>query len=204
MMKRTLGIAFVVAGFAVVSAQEAPQAPARGAGPQQQFVLAPKAVKLSEYVAPHKPHTKLTEVLAKHKGQSDWVEPIVDDDNLHADYISMAPGKKTPRRMNADTREWWVVQDGQIRFTIDGQEPILASKGYIVQVPYRTMYTLETVGDRPSLRFEVNIARARKMYPIDSKPVPVAGMDFVRSRVSAPPPPLIMARWRVTSSAPST
>src|SRR5687767_6546209 len=191
MMKRLLGFILVVAGFAIVSAQEAPQAPARGgrgggrgAGPQEQFVLAPKAAKLSEYVAPHKPHTKLSDVLAKHKVRADWTEPVVDDDNLHADYISMAPGQKTPRRMNADTREWWVIQDGQVRFTIDGQEPFVASKGFIVQVPYRTMYTLETVGDRPSLRFEVNVSRARKMYPLDVTPVPVAGMEFVRSRVA--------------------
>ena len=190
MMKRIFGLVLVVAGFAIVSAQEAPQAPARGgrgggrgAGPQEQFVLAPKAAKLSEYVAPHKAHTKLSEVLAKHKGRADWTEPVVDDDNLHADYISMAPGQKTPRRMNADTREWWVIQDGQIRFTIDGQEPFVASKGYLVQVPYRTMYTMETVGDRPSLRFEVNIAKARKMYPMDVKPVPVAGFNFVPVRL---------------------
>jgi mannose-6-phosphate isomerase-like protein (cupin superfamily) len=185
MMTRILGFALVVAGFAVVSAQEAPQAPARGRGapPQEQFVLAPKASKLNDYVAPHKPHTRLADVLAKHKGQTDWVEPVVDDDNLHADYISMGPGKKTPRRMNADTREWWVIQDGQIRFTIDGQEPFVASKGYLVQVPYRNMYTMETVGDRPSLRFEVNIAKARKMYPMGETPVPVAGFNFVPVRV---------------------
>jgi len=190
MMKHIFGFVVVVAGFAIVSAQEAPQAPARGgrgggrgAGPQEQFVLAPKAAKLSEYVAPHKAHTKLSEVLAKHKGRADWTEPVVDDDNLHADYISMAPGQKTPRRMNADTREWWVIQDGQIRFTIDGQEPFVASKGYLVQVPYRTMYMMETVGDRPSLRFEVNIAKARKMYPMDVKPVPVAGFNFVPVRL---------------------
>jgi mannose-6-phosphate isomerase-like protein (cupin superfamily) len=188
MMKRIAGLVIVVAGCAVVLAQEAPPAPARGAGrgggPQGQLVLAPKLSKLSEYVAPHKPHTKLTEVLAKHKGQTDWVEPVVDDDNLHADYISMGPGKKTPRRMNADTREWWVIQDGQIRFTIDGQEPFVASKGYLVQVPYRNMYQMETVGDRPSLRFEVNIAKARKMYPMDEKPVPMSGFDFVPVRVA--------------------
>ena len=47
MMKRVFGLALVVAGFTVVSAQEAPQAPARGSGPQEQFVLAPKATKLS-------------------------------------------------------------------------------------------------------------------------------------------------------------
>lgn len=188
MMKRLLGIAIVVAGIAVVSAQEAPQAPARGAGrgggPPAQLVMAPKLSTLSEYVSPHKPHTKLTDVLAKHKGQTDWVEPIVDDDTLHADYIAMGPGKRTPRRMNADTREWWVVQDGQIRFTIDGQEPFVASKGYLVQVPYRNMYQMETVGDRPSLRFEVNIAKARKMYAMEEKPVAVPGFSFVPVRVA--------------------
>ena len=150
MMKRVFGLFLVVAaGIAVVSAQEGGQAPARasrGAGPEEQLVLSPKVKKLNEYVAPHKPWTKLPEVLAKHKGQADWVEPIVDDENLHADYISMGPGKSTPRRMNADTREWWVIQDGQVRFTIDGQQPFVASKGYLVQVPYRNMYTMETVG----------------------------------------------------------
>jgi mannose-6-phosphate isomerase-like protein (cupin superfamily) len=59
----------------------------------------------------------------------------------------------------------------------------VASKGYLVQVPYRNMYTMETVGDRPSLRFEVNIAKARKMYPMGVKPVPVPGFDFVPVRV---------------------
>ena len=92
---------------------------------------------------------------------------------LHADYIAMAPGGKTPRRMNTDTREWSAVQDGQIRFSIDGQAPFVASKGYLVQVPYRTFYTMETVGDQSSLRLEVNIAKARKMYPLNTTPVPV-------------------------------
>jgi len=47
---------------------------------------------------------------------------MVDDDTLHADYVAMAPGGKTPRRMNTDTREWWAVQDGQIR-TEGGNKP---------------------------------------------------------------------------------
>jgi mannose-6-phosphate isomerase-like protein (cupin superfamily) len=175
----------VVAGLCVVSAQEGtpPAARGRGAGAAEQLVWAPKSAKLNDWVAPHKPHTKLSDLVARHKGPADWTEVVVDDDNLHAAYISMGPGRSTPRRMNADTREWWIIQDGQIRFTIDGQEPFVASKGYLVQVPYRNMYTMETVGDRPSLRFEVNIAKARKMYPMDVKPVPVAGFTFVPVRV---------------------
>src|SRR5687767_5433644 len=192
-MRASMSVLGVVVFAAIgLSPLSADQAPAQGGGAAAgggraggpQIVWSPKAVKPGDWTPPHRPHTKLADLLAKHKGQSEWVETIVDDDTLHADYIAMAPGGKTPRRMNADTREWWVVQDGQIRFTIDGQEPIVASKGFIVQVPYRTMYTLETIGDRPSLRFEVNVSRARKMYPLDVTPVPVAGMEFVRSRVA--------------------
>jgi len=85
--------------------------------------------------------------------------------------------------MNADTREWWIVQDGQVRFSIDGLEPFVASKGWLVQVPYRNVYQIETVGNRPSVRFEVNIAAATKMYPLDEAPVPVPGKTFMPVRV---------------------
>ena len=189
-MRFGLGLALAVsAGLSLVSAQQ-PGAPAtpgaggRGARPADQLAWSPKALKHGGWTGPHKPHTKLADLLAKHKGQADWAETIVDDETLHADYISMAPGKKTPKRMNADTVEWWVVQDGQIRFNIDGQEPVVASKGYLVQVPYRNMYTMETVGDRPSLRFEVNIARARKMYAMEETPVPIAGNEYLPVRIA--------------------
>ena len=72
----------------------------------------------------------------------------------------MPPGEKTARRMHPDTREWWIVEDGQIQFNIDGQESFIAKKGYLVQVPFRTFYSMETIGDKPSLRVEVNIANA--------------------------------------------
>lgn len=92
--------------------------------------------------------------------------------------------RKTPRRFRPDTREWWIVQDGQIRFSIEGQEPFVASKGYLVQVPYRTVYSMETVGDKLSLRLEVNIAGAQTMYPADETPVPRDGIKFVKVRIN--------------------
>jgi mannose-6-phosphate isomerase-like protein (cupin superfamily) len=132
----------------------------------------------------HKPHTKLTDVLARHKGQTDWAETIVDDESLFAQWISMGTGKKTPRRMNGDTREWWIVQSGTLRFTIEGREqPIVATKGVMVQVPYRTLYQVENVGTGPALRFEVNVARARKLYPLEETPAPLAGFEYVKTRV---------------------
>ena len=206
---RTMTSAFAVALFVMtgftVGAQQPPapqgapgaaQAPGGAAGPGRgaargapagggnQIVWSPKATTPAAWTPPHKPHTKLADVLAKRKGQTDWTETIVDDDTLRADYVSMAPGKSTPKRMNVDTREWWFIQDGQARFTIDGQEPFVASKGYLVQVPFRTFYTIETVGDRPSLRLEVNIARAQKLYPVEATPAPVPGVEFVRARIA--------------------
>ena len=123
-----------IATFSFVSVGLVAQTPTPAApvpGPEPQIVWSPKASVPPGWTAPHKPHTKLADLLAQRKGQKDWAETMVDDDTLHADYVSMAPGGKTPRRMNADTREWWVIQDGQVRFTIDGQEPFIASKGYL-------------------------------------------------------------------------
>ena len=131
---------------------------------------APQPVQPAGWVAPNKPIWKLSDLLAKHKGQQNWTQTVVSDASLHADYISMAPGVKTTRMFHPDTRAWWIVQDGQIRFTIEGQEPFVASKGCLVQVPYRNVFSMETVGDKPSLRLEVNIGEAKTMYPADETP----------------------------------
>ena len=45
----------------------------------------------------------------------------------------------------------------------------------MVEVPYRNSYIMETVGYKPSLRFEVNIGGATKDYPAtkNGPPFPV-------------------------------
>lgn len=151
---------------------------------QMMPVWAPLPVEPNPWIAPNKPIIKISELRAKHAGQPNWTETVVSDNLFHADYISMAPGAKTPRRFHQDNRAWWIVQDGQIRFTIEGQEPFVASKGFMVQVPHRLVYSMETVGDIPSLRVEVTPANADTMYPIDETPAPAAGVKYVRTRVA--------------------
>ena len=112
------------------------------------------------------------------QGQPNWTEVVVHDHLFHGEYISMAAGAKTPRRFHQDHRVWWVVQSGQIRFTIEGQEPFVASKGFLVQVPKRLIYSLETVGDQPSLRFEVSNPASIVMYPADETPTPLPGIKY--------------------------
>ena len=136
------------------------------------------------FVPPHRPVTRLSGVLAKHRGQQSWSERIVDDNRFHGEYISMAPGAKTPRRFHQDNRAFWIVQDGQIRFTIEGLEPFVATKGFLVQVPKRLVYSMETVRDRPSLRFEVLMANSQTMYPADETPPPTPGIRFEKTRVA--------------------
>src|SRR3970040_2291034 len=54
----------------------------------------------------------------------------------------------------------------------------------MVQVPYRTLYQIENVGNEAALRFEVNVARARKLYPLDETPVPLPDFDYLPTRVT--------------------
>ena len=190
------GIALLSGGasVALLLAQDTP--PAQGTAPAAAApggrgprvppptAWAPKPVRPAGWVAPMKPVWRLADILAAHKAQANWTETVVSDNYLHADYISMGPGEKTPRRFNADTREWWIIQDGQIRFTIEGQEPFVASKGFMVQVPYRNLYSMETIGDKPSLRFEVNIGGAMRDYPGDEKPPAIPGMEFIKVTVA--------------------
>jgi mannose-6-phosphate isomerase-like protein (cupin superfamily) len=143
--------------------------------------FAPKPAALTPYTEPHRPHWVLSEVKSMQAGRNGWSHVVVDDGHLKARYVSMAPGETTPTAFYADNRAWWVVQEGQIRFTIDGQEPFVASRGYLVQVPYRVPFSMETVGDEPSLRFEVTVADASLLYTADaaSMPEPPAGTTFV-------------------------
>src|SRR5882724_5943624 len=128
--------------------------------PKIWFSWSPKPVPMTPWKAPNKPIWRLNEIMDAHKGKTDWDQPIVRDQDYAADYISMAAGAKTKPQFWADDRIFWYVASGQIRFHIEGQEPFIASKGFLVQVPYRNIYSLETVGDTPSLRFEVMIANA--------------------------------------------
>src|SRR5262245_16819096 len=160
------------AAFAVAHPAAAQEAPL--------MVLSPKA-KSGGWTGVHRPHTKLADVLARHAGKADWAETVVDDESLFAQWISMPPGAKTPRRMNGDTREWWIVQSGSLKFTVEGREPVVATKGVMVQVPYRTLYQIENVGTEPALRFEGKVTRPLKVYPHDETPAPLKDYEYLRS-----------------------
>jgi mannose-6-phosphate isomerase-like protein (cupin superfamily) len=109
-------------------------------GPAEQPSWAPKPIEIPKYVPPHKPVTRLADLKKQYAGETNWRQLVVDDNTLHGEYIQSAPGTKEPRRFHPDTREFWAVVDGQLKFEIEGQQPVVASKGSLVQVPMQTIY----------------------------------------------------------------
>jgi mannose-6-phosphate isomerase-like protein (cupin superfamily) len=171
---------------------QAQQAPAAAKPPPSWYAWTAKSTDEHPWKAPQKPIWHLSEILSAHQGQSSWTEQIVLDHDYDAKYIQMASGEKTRTLFWADDRIFFVVWGGQIRFTIQGQQPFVASKGFLVQVPYRTPYSMETVGSEPSLRFEVVRSGRIPVYPTDSNSAPPAappGKAYMRTRYDVTPDP---------------
>ena len=137
--------------------------------PQPTQAWAPKPIAPPPYPPGHQPWVKLADIRARHAGTSTWHDRIVDDGRLSGDYESAAPGSKVERRFHPDTREWFAVVDGELRVDIEGQSAFTATRGSLVNIPRQTIYSLETIGDKPSLRFVVNVARAKTLFPRDAQ-----------------------------------
>lgn len=171
--------AFVVPAL---SAQTVPAGPASpGARPPLQIGWSPKKSPYRAYDAPNRPWWKLSEVLAMHKGQKNWTQPIIRNKDLMADWHQMASGGKTPELEYPDNRTAIIVWSGQLRVSIKGQEPFVASKGFEIDVPFRLPFTIEAIGDEPALWFEVHADGDVPIYPVATmpdKPKDVPGFTY--------------------------
>lgn len=153
------------------------------------FGWAPKP-KAAPFVAPNRAHWKLADLLKTHARHKSWSQTLVRDaDGLTATYIQSAPGDVARRVMYSDTTVFFVVQSGQLRVDIEGVDPFVASKGFIVQVPALRMFHVETMGDAPALRFEVTQTMAPPIYADGQKPDAIRGKKFVKIGYYSPPAP---------------
>jgi mannose-6-phosphate isomerase-like protein (cupin superfamily) len=142
---------------------------------------APKPVS-APFVAPNRAHWKLADLQKAHANQKSWSQVVVRDPRgLTGTYYQLAPGQKSPKAMYSDATIFFVVQSGQLRVTIDGVEPFIATKGFLVQVPSVRFVQVENVGNEPALRFEVTQTMALPIYAEGEKPVPIPGFRFTRT-----------------------
>lgn len=186
LMRKALALALVgfVAGCVSVLSAQQPAAPR----PVPTSLWAPKPVKTPSYVAPQKPWVKLPDLKARHKGEANWHELLVDDGRLMAEYFLAAPGTKVSPRLHPDTREWFAVVEGEVRVEIEGQPSITATRGSLVNIPRQTIYSIETIGTAPSLRFVVNVTHAKTLFPQDATPpAPAADAAWVPVTVNRTP-----------------
>lgn len=178
-MNITRAIAIVIllhGGIIVAGAQQPPR-------PVPTSVWAPKPARTPPYKQGLKPWVKVADLKAKHKGRANWHEVVVDDGRLVGEYFAAAPGSKVSPRFHPDTREWFAVVEGEVRVEIEGQEPFTATRGSLVNIPRQTIYSLETVGTAPSLRFTLNVAGAKTVFPKDAEPPAAAPAGTVWTEV---------------------
>jgi len=179
---RAIAAAIIINSSTVfVAAQQPPR-------PVPTVVWAPKPIKTPAYKAGLKPWVKIADLKAKHKGRANWHEVVVDDGRLIGEYFSAAPGSRVSRRFHPDTREWFAVVEGDVRVEIEGQEPFTARRGSLVNIPRHTIYSLETIGTAPSLRFTLNVSGAKTVYPKDAEPPTAApGTAWTEVRINRTP-----------------
>lgn len=152
--------------------------------PPLQIAWSPKKTPYRAYETPNRAWWKLADVLALHKGKSNWSQPIIRNKDLMADWHQMAPGGHTPELEYPDNRTGIIVWAGQLKVSIKGQEPFVASKGFEIDVPFRLPFSLESVGTEPALWFEVHAAGDVPIYPIAStpeKPKDVPGFSYQKA-----------------------
>ena len=168
--------------FAIVLLSAAP-ALAQPAAPR--IFYFPKPVQATPFPPPLKPLTRLAELKARHRGQDNWSELVILDQNSRGQVISAAPGSKVVRHLHPDSPEWWVVQEGRIRFEIESppgnMQVIEARKGSYVYAPERHLHSLEVIGEQPAIRFEVTLAEATPVY--EAPQTGVMGVEFIPVRL---------------------
>jgi mannose-6-phosphate isomerase-like protein (cupin superfamily) len=160
------------------------QAQATKPAGQATVAWAAKPAKLPPYLAPNKLVYRLADVLAAHKGKPSWTQKVFYSRDFEGNWVQMAPGEKTKTQFYADDRVFWVVQSGQMKVSIEGQQPFVAGRHFLIQVPKRLQYSMETVGSEPVLFFRMTPAGETPDYPLSETPTPVKGVQYIQAAYS--------------------
>ena len=112
-------------------------------------------------------------------------------------YVQMAPGDKSKCMFWADDRAWGWVYGGQVKVTIDGQEPKVLPKGWGVKWPPRLSYCLETAAASRSC---ISSLRRRGKYHLIRRMRPRRRLRATHTRRSRSIRPAVTTRSTCHSS----
>jgi mannose-6-phosphate isomerase-like protein (cupin superfamily) len=158
--------------------------PAGEKGPAR-IVWAAQKVPESPYTAPNRPVWHIADVLKAHQGQQSWDQQVLLTRDFDGHYVSLAPGEKTKCMFYADDRVFGWIYSGQVKITIDGQQPFTATKGYLFDVAPRLSYCMENTGSTPVVFYRSTPAGQMPSYPVSETPTPVKGWRYVKARITS-------------------
>ena len=103
-------------------------------------------------------HTRFTDLRERHGQDASWSQVVVRDSRNTAEIISQSQGSASDERIPSRD-EWWVMLAGEaVVRTPNGD--IDTIEGDIVLAEPGTTYTVETIGDTPSVRILVTDTNA--------------------------------------------
>ena len=137
------------------------------------------------YTGPNRPIWHIADILKAHQGQARWEQKVLLNRDFDGRYVQMAPGDKSKCEFWADDRAWGWVYSGQVKVTIDGQEPKVLPKGWVFNVAPRLSYCLETVGSAPVVFYITTPAGQVPSYPENETPTPVPGYTYEKVRITS-------------------
>jgi len=185
MIRKTFAVLLLLGATAPVLAQGD-----TGAGPATESWWVDKiAGGAKAYHAPNRPIWRLSELKRMHAGQANWSQQIILDDEQNVTYNSGAPGTRITTRLHTDTPTVFVIIAGNLRFRVEGQQPVTATKTGIIHIMKDTLYSAEVTGDENALWIEVNLRGYSTVIPAaEPKPLPRPGNSIAKVSFAHHPP----------------
>jgi len=142
------------------------------------------------YKPPMRPLWRLADLKKMHGGQSNWSQQIILDPEQDATYNSAAPGTKFTPRIHPDTPTVFVVVAGEVHFNVEGQQPVTATRGSIINIMKTTIFSYDVGGSENALWVEVNPTNYKTAYPADGpQPEATRGAKVVKIAFPHKPEP---------------
>lgn len=175
------------AGPAAQAGQSDSSAGSRGRAPAEFWYVNKK--NSIAYTPPNRPLWKLSDLLKEHDGQNNWSQEVLKDDYQDVTYNSAAPGTHVASRMHMETATVYVIVRGAVRFTVEGQAPVVATRGGIVNILNDTVYSYDVEGSQNALWVNINPRGYGTVYPANEAPPPSKpGTSVAKVAFSHSPP----------------
>jgi len=155
-------VALVFSGFTTIPSLAQPGG---GRGPAEYWWV--NKTEGGVYKPPMRPLWRLADLKKMHTGQDNWSQQIILDPEQDATYNSAAPGTHFGSKLHPDTPTVFVVVAGQVQFTVEGQQPVTATRGSIVNIMKTTLFSYDVAGSQNALWVEVNPTNYKTAYPAE-------------------------------------